>query len=80
LEFSIALDCYAFFALSSSIVMNTLLGPNFPTIAIEFNGQIPQTLNPNFIVFFSQGLQQGLVHPFNKYDIVKFKIVSSFHC
>jgi hypothetical protein len=34
------------------VVMNTSLGPNFPTMVVEFNYQIPKTLNLDFMFFF----------------------------
>jgi hypothetical protein len=50
----VAFDWYAFSAPSSFVAVYTSLGPNFPTIATRFSGQILQTLNLDFIVFFSR--------------------------
>jgi hypothetical protein len=40
--------------------MNTLLGPKFSTIVAGFNGQILQTLNPNFIISFFKDYNKAL--------------------
>jgi hypothetical protein len=40
--------------------MNTLLGPKFSTIVARFNGQILQTLNLNFIVYFFKDYNKAL--------------------
>jgi hypothetical protein len=60
LECSIASDWYAFFIHFSSITMNTLLGPKISTIDVEFNHQISQTLNPNFIIYFFKDYNKAL--------------------
>jgi hypothetical protein len=54
--------------------MNTLFELNFPTMAGEFNDQIPQTLNLN-LKFFFQRFLQSFVHPFCHNDFVWFKKV-----
>ncbi len=48
----IELEWYENSCSSSSTIRNTSLGPNFPTMAIRFNGQIPKTLNPNYMLSF----------------------------
>lgn len=60
LESSIAFDQYEFFTPSSSIIVNTLLGPNFPTITTKFSGQISHTLNLDFIVSFFKDYNKAL--------------------
>jgi hypothetical protein len=54
LESFVTFNWYAFYVISLPIAMNTLLQPNFPTMAARFNDQILQTLNPDLINFFSR--------------------------
>ncbi len=52
LDSFIAFEWYESSCFSSYVVVNTSLGPIFPTMATWLNGQIPKTLNLDFMFSF----------------------------
>ncbi len=54
LDLFIAFECYESSCSSFYVVVNTSLGLNFPTMATQFNGQIPKTLNLDFMFSLSK--------------------------